>query len=189
MLYKFKSYLNITNICGETYVLMFFFFFFFLRARAKNIKIPSPFPLNLAKRHSLQEYLYPILKLGITILRLVFILDKNGTINNSSNKKSSDWYLLNAFCMPGTGLSIIPFNPNDKSIRQMLFSHVPEKKLRCCVPWAWGTCSEVTVTQSCPALCDPLDCSPPGSSVYGILQARIQEWVVISFSEGHVTLG
>ena len=33
-------------------------------------------------------------------------------------------------------------------------------------------------------LCDPIDCSPPGSSVHGILQARIQEWVAISFSRG-----
>ena len=33
-------------------------------------------------------------------------------------------------------------------------------------------------------LCDPTDCSPPGSSVYGILQARILEWVAISFSRG-----
>ena len=102
---------------------MFFwcFSFFFLRVRAKDIKIPSPFPLNLAKRHSQQEYLYPILKLGITYLRLVLILDKNGTINNNSNKKSSDWYLLNAFCMPGTGLSIIPFNPHDKSISKCYY--------------------------------------------------------------------
>ena len=38
------------------------------------------------------------------------------------------------------------------------------------------------VTQSCPTLCDPIDCSPPGSSVHGILQARILEWVSISFS-------
>ena len=36
--------------------------------------------------------------------------------------------------------------------------------------------------QSCLTLCDPLDCSPPGSSVHGILQARILEWVAISFS-------
>ena len=38
--------------------------------------------------------------------------------------------------------------------------------------------------QSCPTLCDPMDCSPPGSSVHGISQARILEWVVISFSKG-----
>ena len=40
------------------------------------------------------------------------------------------------------------------------------------------------VTQSCPTLCNPLDCSPPGSSVNGILQARILQWVAISFSTG-----
>ena len=36
--------------------------------------------------------------------------------------------------------------------------------------------------QSCPTLCDPMDCSLPGSPVHGILQARILEWVAISFS-------
>ena len=40
------------------------------------------------------------------------------------------------------------------------------------------------VAQSCPTLCDPVDCSLPGSSVHGILQARILEWVTISFSRG-----
>ena len=38
------------------------------------------------------------------------------------------------------------------------------------------------VTQSCPTLCDPMDCSPPGSLVHGIFQARVREWVAISFS-------
>ena len=38
------------------------------------------------------------------------------------------------------------------------------------------------VAQSCPTVCDPMDCSLPGSSVHGILQARIMEWVAISFS-------
>ena len=41
---------------------------------------------------------------------------------------------------------------------------------------------KVLVAQSCPILCDPTDCSPPGSSVHEILQARIVEWVAISFS-------
>ena len=40
------------------------------------------------------------------------------------------------------------------------------------------------VTQSCPTLCDPMDCSPPGSSVHEVLQARILEWVAISFFRG-----
>ena len=41
-----------------------------------------------------------------------------------------------------------------------------------------------SVTQSCLILCDPVNCSPPGSSVHGILQARILERVDISFSRG-----
>ena len=38
--------------------------------------------------------------------------------------------------------------------------------------------------QLCPTLCDPMDCSPPGSSVHGILQARILEWVAMPPSRG-----
>ena len=40
------------------------------------------------------------------------------------------------------------------------------------------------VSQSRPTLCDPVDCSPPGFSVHGIPQARILDWVSISFSRG-----
>ena len=42
--------------------------------------------------------------------------------------------------------------------------------------------SESEVAQSCPTLCDPVDCSLPSSSVHGIFQARILEWVATSFS-------
>ena len=41
---------------------------------------------------------------------------------------------------------------------------------------------KMLVIPSCPTLCDPTGCSPPGSSVYGILQARILEWIAILFS-------
>ena len=41
-----------------------------------------------------------------------------------------------------------------------------------------------SVSQSCPTLCEPMDCSPAGSSVHGILQTRILEWVAIPFSRG-----
>ena len=47
-----------------------------------------------------------------------------------------------------------------------------------------GMKNESEVAQSSPSLCDPMDCSPPCSSVHGILQARILEWVAISFSRG-----
>ena len=42
--------------------------------------------------------------------------------------------------------------------------------------------SETEVAQSCPTLSDPIDCSPPGSSVHGIFQARGLDWGVIAFS-------
>ena len=42
--------------------------------------------------------------------------------------------------------------------------------------------SESEVAQSCPTLCDPMDCSLPGSSVHGIFQARVLEWGAIAFS-------
>ena len=49
--------------------------------------------------------------------------------------------------------------------------------------------SESEVAQSCPTLCDPMDCSPPGSSVLEILQARVLEWVAISSSNSFTDAG
>ena len=46
----------------------------------------------------------------------------------------------------------------------------------------WMNESESEVTQSCPTLHDPMDCSLPGSSVHGIFQARVLEWGAIAFS-------
>ena len=52
------------------------------------------------------------------------------------------------------------------------------------LPLAQNKVKESEVAQSCPTLCDSVDCSPPGSSVHGILQARVLEWVAIAFSRG-----
>ena len=58
-------------------------------------------------------------------------------------------------------------------------SHAPSP------PHAWGRSVSACVhAQSCLTLCNPMDCSLPGSSVHGILQARLLEWVAISFSRG-----
>ena len=46
------------------------------------------------------------------------------------------------------------------------------------------TAGESEVSQSCQTLCNPMDCSLSGSSVYGIFQARVLEWIAISFSRG-----
>ena len=54
--------------------------------------------------------------------------------------------------------------------------------MACCL-WEKLT-QRLLFTQLCPTLWDPMNCSPPGSSVHGIAQARILEWVDISFSRG-----
>ena len=48
--------------------------------------------------------------------------------------------------------------------------------------WIHPRSGESEVAQWCPSLCDPMDCSLPGSSVHGIFQARVLEWVAIAFS-------
>ena len=58
-------------------------------------------------------------------------------------------------------------------------SHLEPRDL---TAWPCEKESESEVTQSCLTLCHPMDCSPPGSSVHGILQGRTLEWVAISFS-------
>ena len=62
-------------------------------------------------------------------------------------------------------MSLSRLNPTDSNFKALVN------------PGKWSE-----VAQSCPTLCDPVDCSLPGSSVHGILQARIMEWVAISFS-------
>jgi len=52
-----------------------------------------------------------------------------------------------------------------------------------CLPVAAAAAAAAKSLQSCPTLCDPIDGSPPGSPVPGILQARTLEWVAISFSK------
>ena len=47
--------------------------------------------------------------------------------------------------------------------------------------------SESEVAQLCPTLCDPMNCSLPGSSIHGIFQARVLEWVAIAFSKAIIS--
>ena len=52
----------------------------------------------------------------------------------------------------------------------------------------WWWLAAAKSCQSCLTLCDPMDSSPPGSSVHGIFQARVLEWVAISFSNQHQSI-
>ena len=74
------------------------------------------------------------------------------------------------------------------------FSHIVGIAFRLCLllsfsshQYFWGGycfCCCCSLVAKCPTLCDSIDCSPPGSTVHGILQARILEWINISFSRG-----
>ena len=55
--------------------------------------------------------------------------------------------------------------------------------------WVFKAAAAAKSHQSCPTLCDPIEGSPPGSSVPGILQARILEWVASAFSIQGCTIG
>ena len=67
----------------------------------------------------------------------------------------------------------IPVYPSLRFLLINLWTHV-----------LWGEVRWGEVSQSCPTLCDPVDCNLLGCSVHGILQARIMEWIAISFSRG-----
>ena len=79
-----------------------------------------------------------------------------------------------------TGLEEVSFhsNPKEKQYQRMftiaLISHASKVML--------AAATDAKSLQSCPTLCDPIDGSPPGSAIPGILQARTLEWVAISFS-------
>jgi len=62
-------------------------------------------------------------------------------------------------------------------VLEVLVLHTARKKIEVA-----AAAAAAKSLQSCPTLCDPIDGSPPGSSVPGILQARSLEWVAISFS-------
>ena len=62
--------------------------------------------------------------------------------------------------------------------------NIQKTKIKASGPITSWQMFESEVTQSCLTLCDPVDCSPPCSSVHGIFQARVLEWVAISFSRG-----
>ena len=66
----------------------------------------------------------------------------------------------------------------------LLCDPIAEKKKRKLFPEGSKCVCMCVCTQLCVTLCDPMDYSPPGSSVHGIFQARILEWVAIFFSRG-----
>ena len=73
--------------------------------------------------------------------------------------------------------------PNSET-PQMLLTVIPRMFWLGQCMWLPCACMCVKLLQSCPTLCDPMDYSPAGSFVHGTLQARILEWVAVSYSKG-----
>ena len=83
-------------------------------------------------------------------------------------------------CAPPSALEAWSLNPwTAREVRGSTHSRGTSSALK--TTFILCTCS---VAQSCPTLCDPMDCSPQGSSVHGISQARILEWTANSYSRG-----
>ena len=97
-----------------------------------------------------------------------------------------NWFLSSCPSFPtGQNLSVAYlFLQNAFYAHYHLYPLVVSLQLACPAVLPMFHLMHVLVSQLCPALCDTMDCSPPGISVHGILQARILEWVVISFSRG-----
>ena len=78
-------------------------------------------------------------------------------------------------CLPHPQSSFKTASPDGRPVTSLLTTFKPSRSKTYCL---------CLVAQSYPTLCDPLDCSPPGSSVHGILQARTSEWVAVPSPRG-----
>ena len=108
---------------------------------------------------------------------------------------SAKWSKISIFCMklPVFCMGVYTSSaPSALSRLQLVFPWVrklgPEEEVLSCLtlekPSVGKSEKESEVAQSCPTLCDPMDCSLPGSSVNGIFPAKVLEWVAIAFSRG-----
>ena len=88
-------------------------------------------------------------------------------------------------CAPpigGRAFAHLTVRCRDRAVVLYLYFKPRTSGSRCKAAVMQVVCYHSVVAQSCPTLCNPMDCSLPGSSIHGIHQARILEWVVISFS-------
>ena len=76
----------------------------------------------------------------------------------------------------------LPYWKNSNNVAIIIITKNTISKLRIICTLGLYVCAKSL--QSCPALCDPMDCSPPSSSVHGILQTRILEWIAMPSFRG-----
>ena len=110
--------------------------------------------------------------------------------SSRSDPESSVLLDVRATGVSGAGLRLTPEGCSGEEMRKrskVSALPLPWRGRSANTAWGLGPCaavleSESDVAQSCPSLSDSMGCSPPGSFVHGILQARVLEWVAISFA-------
>ena len=101
-----------------------------------------------------------------------YLLNWENYAKGDLNLKCSNWEFF--WCSKISTVCTVKKNPVVRSNRPSGMHTVVFRRF-------WKRKSESEVAQSCPTLCDPMDCSLPGSSVHGIFQARVLEWGAIAF--------
>ena len=114
--------------------------------------------------------LWPVHSLGKTPLAFVLL----HFVSQDQTCLSPGCLSTSYFCIP------VPYDEKHIFFLHYKISDIQTKR---CLLKRYSSFVSATA-QSCLTLCDPIDCNLPGSSVHGIFQARILEWVAISFSRG-----
>ena len=120
-----------------------------------------------------------LLVLNFVFLFLTYIMSVTGNLTiiiltfMDSHLKTPMYFFFKNFAFLEVSFSTV-------CIPRFLYSILSGDNIIICNTWR----SEVKFAQSCPTLWDYMDCSLPGSSVHGVLQARIMEWVAILFFKG-----
>ena len=148
-----------------------------INARICHLHLTSSLKLNLASTFARIQYSDdPVLTRQVVCktvgrLLLIFILE-NCKFRTTANTKSASGH--QTICL----LDVTKTLGNVALVKTLQSpTALPASVRNCDAVLCW-------VTQSCPTPCDPMNCSPPDSSIHRILQARILEWVVMLFSKG-----
>ena len=120
----------------------------------------------------------------------VSVLNKSSRRKKTNAQERTSWiisisYSLSAKIGEINWWHFVEKNATEPSLKHNLFvlkfKIKLKREMKHSVYWLSNTSG---IAQLCPTLCDPMDCSLPGSSIHGIFQTRVLKWVAISFSRG-----
>ena len=150
---------------------------------AQYFLMASHYPENESKFHEAHKVPWPLLTASSPIILTLL----NELYLKLPLRAPNCLLILPGMLLPQISIWLIPYLlvlPAQTVLIKEVFHIYPIKEKPHLLSFFTLTESESEVAQSCLTLCDPMDFSPPGSSNHGILQARVLEWVAISFSRG-----